>query len=125
MIILQNDSRIACLVINEKLDWVVAPFDEHNFISLARYAIRERRPYAWAGVGLDPHAERKGVHLWKGLGETAVQVVGSLGKGQLKLLWRLKVSSSCNKKGRKVRGDKNMAGEVAQEGMSFFKGVWK
>lgn len=89
-----------CLVIDEQLYWVIAPFDQHNLIRLPWHTIGERRPYARTGAGLDPHAEGEGVHLWQALGDAAVQVVGPLGEGQLELLWGLEVSSSCNKTGR-------------------------
>lgn len=92
---------ITCLVINEKLNWVVAPFNQHNLICLPWYTVRKRRAYARAGAGLDPHAESESIHLWQALGDTAIQVVGTLGQGQLKLLWGYEVTSACNKIGRK------------------------
>lgn len=68
------------------------------------YTIREGRPYARTGAGLDPHAECEGVHLWQALGDATVQVVGPLGEGQLELLWGLEVSSPCNETGREGEG---------------------
>lgn len=87
------DSSVFCssrpvtrLVIDEQLDRVVAPLDQNDFVGLARNPIGERRSDAGAGTGLDPHAEREGVHLRQGLSDASVQVVGPLGERQLKLL---------------------------------------
>lgn len=84
----------ACLIVDEQLDGVIAPFDQHNLIGLPRYPIGEGGPYARTGAGLDPHAEREGVHLGQALGDAAVQVVGPLREAELKLLRGLEVSSS-------------------------------
>lgn len=83
------------LVIDEQLNWVIAPFDEHNLVGLSWNTVGERCPYARTGAGLDPHAERERVHLREALGDAAVEVVGTLWEAQLKLLWGLEVSSSC------------------------------
>lgn len=77
----------ACLVIDEQLYWVISPFDQHNLIRLPWYTIREGRPYARTGAGLDPHAECEGIHLWQALSDAAVQVVCPLWKGKLELFW--------------------------------------
>ncbi len=87
---------MTCLVINKQLYRVIAPFDQHNLIRLPWYTIREGRPYAGAGTGLDPHAECEGVHLWQALCDASVKVVGPLGEGEFELLGGLKISSPCN-----------------------------
>ena len=99
--------QTACLVIDEQLYRVIAPFNQHDLIRLPWYTIREGRPYAGSGTGLDPHAECEGVHLWQGLGDAAVQVVCPLGEGELELLWGLEVSSPCNEKDseRETKGE--------------------
>lgn len=84
----------ACLIIDEQLDGVIAPFDQHNLIGLPRYPIGEGGPYTRTGAGLDPHAEREGVHLGQALGDAAVQIIGPLREAELKLLRGLEVSSS-------------------------------
>ena len=67
-------------------------------ISLAwpGHPVREGCPYPGQGAGLDPHAECEGVHLRQALGDAAVQVVGPLGEGHLKLLGGLEISSPWN-----------------------------
>lgn len=92
---------MTCLVINEELNWVIAPFNQHDLICLPWYTVRKGCAYTGAGAGLDPHAESKRVHLWQALGNAAIQVVGTLRQRQLKLLWGHEVSSACNKMGRK------------------------
>lgn len=85
-----------CLVVDEQLYWIIAPFDQHNLIGLARHPVGEGGSYTRSGAGLDPHAKCEGVHLWQALCDAAIQVVGSLREAEFKLLRRLEVSSSCN-----------------------------
>lgn len=66
------------LVIDEQLNWVIAPFDQHNLIGLSGHTVGERRPDARRGVRLDPHAERECIHLGEALDDAAVQVVCTL-----------------------------------------------
>lgn len=94
------------LVIDNHLNGVIAPFDQHDLVSLPWHAVGEGRPDARTGAGLDPHAQCEGVHLWKALGDTAIQVVGALREGQLELLWGLEVPPSCRKSEREGERDK-------------------
>ena len=91
-----------CLVIDQQLYGVVAPFNQHDLVGLPRDAVGEGGADARAGAGLDPHAQGEGVHLREGFGELAVQVVGALRQGQLELLRRLEIPTACRKQSHKA-----------------------
>lgn len=102
---------VTCLVINEELYWIIAPFNQYNFICLTWHPIRKGCPYARAGTGLNPHTECEGVHLWQALSDAAIQVVGPLWEGQFKLLWGPEVPSPCDDTGTGKEKRQNV-GEV-------------
>lgn len=83
------------LVIDEELNWVVAPLDEDNLIGLSRNPVRERGPDTRRGAGLEPHADGEGVHLGQALLHTAKQVVGPQGERQLEILRRPEAIVTC------------------------------
>lgn len=85
-----------CLVVDEQLYWIIAPFNQHDLIGLAGHPVGKGSSYTRSSAGLDPHAEREGVHLWQALCNAAIQVVGPLREAKFELLRRLEVSSSCN-----------------------------
>lgn len=105
-----NDTQITRLVIDEQLNRVIAPFDQHYLIGLPWHAVRKGCPYARSGAGLDPHAECERIHLWKAFGDASVQVIGALGEGQLKLLRGLKISSPCNETGKREKRQRGGGG---------------
>lgn len=79
--------RATCLVVDEQLYWIIAPFDQHDLIGLAGYPVGKGGSYARSGAGLDPHAEREGVHFWQALCDATIEVVGPLREAEFKLLW--------------------------------------
>lgn len=83
-------------VVNEQLYWVIAPFNQYNFVCLTWHPVGKGCPYARDGAGLNPHTEREGVHLWQALCDASIQVVGPQWEGQFKLLWGPEVPSPCD-----------------------------
>lgn len=88
---------MSCLIVDEQLDWVIAPFDQHDLVRLARRTVGEGRSNPGTGAGLDPHGEGKRVHLREALGDASVQVVCPLREVELEQLWRLKITTSYKK----------------------------
>lgn len=83
------------LVVDEQLDGVVAPFDEDYLIGLSGHTVGERRSYAGAGAGLEPHAHGEGVHFWEALLNPPIQVVGTEREGHLEVLRWLEGIVTC------------------------------
>lgn len=74
------------LIVDQQLDWIVPPFDQDDLVGLPRHTVREGRPDAWTGAGLEPHADSEGVHLREALLDAPVQIVGAKREGHLEIL---------------------------------------
>lgn len=72
---LPSRSIWADLVIDEQLQGVGAPLQQHDLVGLAGDGVRERGAEPRQGLGLQPHADGEGVELRQALLHAGVHVV--------------------------------------------------
>lgn len=65
------------LVVDEQLDGVVAPLDQHDLVGLSGHRVRERGADARRGAGAQPQADGECEQFGQRLLDLAVQVVSA------------------------------------------------
>lgn len=80
-------SQQAYLVVDEQLDGVVTPLDEHDLVGLPGHSVGEWGADARRGTGPQPQADGEGVQLGQRLLDLAIQVVCAEREGDFERIW--------------------------------------
>lgn len=88
----------ADLVVDEQLQGVAAPLQQHDLVGLGGDRVGERGAEPRQGLGLQPQADGEGIELWQALLHAGVHVVVLHRDSHLEGIRRIVAWSTCTPK---------------------------